>query len=167
MISALLFCLLGMAAAQSPLVPSPRVPRRPVEQPLPFSHKTHVSAGANCGMCHTMPEPGDFATTPATAVCMNCHQAVKKDSPHIVKLAGLHAEGKRPAWRPVYRIPEWVSFSHKKHTAAAGVTCETCHGPVAQRDVLAREKDLSMQACMECHRAKNASNDCIVCHDPR
>lgn len=168
MLFLILFSLLGSAEAQTQLVPAPRVPRKPVEQPLPFSHKTHTAtAGLPCKQCHSMPEPGDFATTPATTVCMGCHQSVKKESPHIAKLAALHNEGKRPAWRPVYRIPDWVSFSHKKHTAVAGVTCETCHGAVAQRDVLARERDLGMQACMECHRAKNASNDCIVCHDPR
>lgn len=168
MVLILMFCLLGGAAAQNPLVPSPRVPRQPVEQPLPFSHRTHIgTAGLACKQCHAMPEPGDFATTPATAVCMSCHQTVKKESPHIGKLAALHKEGKRPAWKPVYRIPDWVSFNHKKHLAAQGVSCETCHGAVALRDVLAREKDISMQACMECHRAKGASNECVVCHDPR
>lgn len=163
----LVFALLGVAGAQDGLVPPPRVPRKPVHQPLPFSHKAHAAAGLACRQCHVVPDPGDFATIPATAVCMSCHRTVKKDSPHIARLAALDSEGKRPGWRPVYRIPDWVSFSHKKHSAVDGVTCETCHGPVAQRDVLARERDLGMQACMDCHRAKSASNECIVCHDPR
>lgn len=167
MIYVLTLCLLGSAAAQTPPVPSPRVPRQPVVQPLPFSHKMHVSKGLACRQCHAMPDPGDFATTPATAVCMSCHESVKRESPSIAKLAALHKEGKRPSWKPVYRIPEWVSFNHRKHLAVADVSCETCHGPVAQRDVLAREKDIGMQSCMECHRLKGASNECIVCHDPR
>lgn len=98
---------------------------------------------------------------------MGCHQSVRKDSPHIARLAQFHRENQLVPWRPVYRIPEWISFNHRKHVAAAQVNCETCHGAVAQREALAREKDISMQACMDCHRAKNASNECIVCHDPR
>ncbi len=149
------------------IVPSPRVPRTPPEQPLPFSHKLHTAQGLRCAQCHPIPGNGDFATLPATSVCMGCHQSVRKDSPQITKLAGFHRENQLIPWRPVYRIPEWISFNHRKHLAAGQVSCETCHGPVAQRDALARERDISMQACMDCHRARNASNECIVCHDPR
>lgn len=159
--------LAAAAMAQSTLVPTPRVPRTPVQQPLPFSHKTHIAAGAQCRQCHTMPDPGDFMLLPATKICMGCHESVKKESPHIRTLAALHNGGKRVEWRAVYRIPDWVSFSHKKHLTVAGVNCETCHGAVAQRDVLAKEKEHNMQTCMECHRVKNAPNECIVCHDPR
>jgi hypothetical protein len=162
--------LLALAAGVAALaqVPAPRVPRAAPEQPLPFSHKTHAGqARIACAQCHPMPDPGDFATLPATEVCMTCHTAVKKDSPHIAKLAAAHAEGRRIRWAPVYRIPDWVSFNHKAHNATEGVSCATCHGPVAERDVLHQEKDLSMQACMDCHRAKGASNDCLLCHDQR
>jgi hypothetical protein len=136
-------------------------------QPIPFSHRAHAAAGLACAGCHPIPEPGDFATLPKTTVCMGCHAAVKKDSPSIAVLTAYHREGKRIAWAPVYRIPDYVSFSHKKHVAAAGVTCRTCHGPVEERDALRRESDLSMAGCMECHRAKGASNDCLLCHDQR
>jgi len=158
-----------IALAQTDGLPGePRVPRAAPEQPLPFSHRQHAGVNATpCKTCHTMPDPGDFATVPKTAVCMGCHAAIKKDSPHIAKLTALHAEEKRVPWVPVYRVPDWVSFNHNKHVAVEGVTCETCHGPVATRDVLRRERDISMTACMDCHRAKRASNQCIVCHDQR
>jgi hypothetical protein len=153
-----------VAAAQ---VPEPKIVRPAPQQPLPFSHKMHVAAGLKCAGCHPMPDPGDFATLPATATCMACHTAVKKESPHIAKLAEFHRDGKRIPWAPVYRIPDYVWFNHKKHIAVEGVTCQTCHGPVEQRDVLRREKDISMAGCMECHRAKGASNDCMLCHEQR
>ncbi|MBM3735385.1 MAG: cytochrome c3 family protein [Acidobacteria bacterium] len=149
-------------------LPDVKIPRPAPEQPLPFSHKTH--AGINktaCAHCHPVPDPGDFATIPKTQVCMGCHQAVKKDSPHIQKLAGFHAEAKKIPWAPVYRVPDWVSFSHKKHLGVEGVKCATCHGEVATYDVLRREKDISMAGCMDCHRAKGASNECLLCHDQR
>jgi hypothetical protein len=154
----------GLVSAQTP---SPKFERPAPEQPLPFSHKTHLSLKLQCKQCHVMPDPGDFATLPATSICMNCHVAVKKDSPHIAKLTAYHSEGKKVPWVRVYRIPEYVFFNHAKHIAVDGVSCETCHGPVAQRDVLRREKEVSMQACMDCHRAKGARNECTFCHDQK
>ncbi|MBM3728681.1 MAG: cytochrome c3 family protein [Acidobacteria bacterium] len=152
-----------MAAAQ---LPELKTPRPAPEQPLPFSHKIHAAL-LKCNGCHTMADPGDFAGLPATAKCMECHSAIRKESPHIQKLAQAHGAGEKLKWAPVYRIPEWVSFNHRQHVAVEGVTCESCHGAVAQREVLRRERDISMQACMECHRQKKASNDCLLCHDRR
>lgn len=161
-------CLFLLAAALTAQVPSPKYERPAPEQPLPFSHKTHATkAGLACKQCHPMPDPGDFATFPATSLCMNCHRAIKTDSPHIAKLAAHHSEGKKLPWVRVYRIPDYVFFNHQRHNAVDGVTCETCHGPVATRDMLRREKDLGMQACMECHRANNAKNECTFCHEQR
>jgi hypothetical protein len=98
---------------------------------------------------------------------MGCHASIKKDSPLIQKLAAFHTEGKRVPWAPVYRIPDYVFFSHKTHLAVGGVTCENCHGPVQTRDVMRRERDISMAACMDCHRATNASNHCLLCHEQK
>lgn len=148
-------------------LPTPKIMRPAPEQPVPYSHKTHVAMGLKCAQCHPMPEPGDFMTLPATKVCMGCHASVKKDSPHIAKVAAAHAESGKMKWAPVYRVPDYVFFSHKGHLKVADVNCETCHGPVATRDVMRREKDISMQGCMECHRVKGASNDCKFCHDQR
>ena len=159
-----LVLLASVAFAQ---VPEPKIVRPAPEQPLPFSHKTHASVGLKCAECHSIPEPGDVATLPATGTCMKCHVVVKKDSPYIAKLAEFHREGKPIPWAPVYRVANYVSFSHKTHLAVEGVTCQTCHGPVEQRDELRREKDISMAGCMECHRAKRASTDCTLCHDQR
>jgi hypothetical protein len=147
--------------------PEIKVLRPAPEQPVPFSHKLHTSKGLTCKQCHPIPEPGDFATIPKPAFCLGCHATVKKESPHIAKIAAAHAGNKRLPWAPVYRVPDWVSFSHKRHVSAEGVTCQTCHGPVQERDVLRREREISMSACMDCHRAKSVSNECLLCHDQR
>ncbi|MBV8819987.1 MAG: cytochrome c3 family protein, partial [Acidobacteriaceae bacterium] len=47
----------------------------------------------------------------------------------------------------------------------SGNTCQECHGPVATRDQLAKEGDISMGGCMNCHRLKKASIDCTFCHE--
>jgi hypothetical protein len=153
----LLFTMAAAALAQQPKAP---------EQPIPYSHKLHVGMGLKCKECHTMPEPGELMTIPATAKCMTCHATVKKDSPAIQKLAGFAAQNKPVPWVRVYQIPSYVLFAHKSHLEG-GATCETCHGKVAERDQLWREGDVGMTACMTCHREHKASNDCGLCHEPR
>jgi hypothetical protein len=151
--------------AQSPAPPDLKTPPPAPPQPIPYSHRAHIKLGLECKTCHTMPDPGEFATLPDTATCMTCHGSVLKESPHIQKLAGWHA-GKQPVpWRRVYRIPDYVFFSHREHTKEFG--CETCHGPVAERDVMRKEKDISMAGCMDCHRATQASLACNYCHEQR
>lgn len=137
-----------------------------VPQPLPYSHKQHVSLGLQCKNCHANPEPGEIMGIPTATACMSCHTSVKADSPHIQKLAAFARNDRPVPWKRVYQIPSYVFFSHKAHMDA-GARCETCHGPVAQRDMLWRETDISMGGCMKCHTENKASNDCSYCHEPR
>lgn len=138
----------------------------PVEQPLPYSHKTHVALGLQCRDCHEIAEPGFAAGYPAEVKCMACHVAIKTESPHIQQLAQFNADGKPVPWKRVYEVPAFVWFSHATHVEDASVACETCHGPVAERDALFQEKATTMAACMDCHARHNASNACDLCHDP-
>lgn len=164
--------LLGMlpapaSLAQAPLGDegTPDVPV-PVEQPLPYSHRTHLSLGLQCRDCHAIAEPGFLAGYPAETTCMSCHVAVKAESPHIQRLAAFAADSTPVPWRRVYQVPDFVWFSHAAHVEDAAVACETCHGPVATRDALFQEKPTTMASCMECHAINNAPNDCDLCHDP-
>ena len=163
-----LLALVVAASAQVSRTPPPEkafAPGEPVEQPLPYSHKTHLALGLKCLDCHAIPDPGDFATFPAEAKCMACHAAVKADSPHIQKLAAAEKSGDPVAWNRVYQLPEYVYFSHAVHHLDAEVACQTCHGDVAQRDTLFQEKPITMHACMRCHTETGAPNDCELCHD--
>jgi hypothetical protein len=139
----------------------------PPGQPLPFSHRKHVSQGLQCADCHPMPEPGDFAEIVSAERCMLCHTSIKSDSPAIQKLADFQKRGEPIPWEPVYLVADYVFFSHKVHLTRAGAQCADCHGPVGEREVMAKERDISMAACMDCHRAKSASLECNFCHDPR
>ena len=135
------------------------------KQPIPFSHKLHVSQGLQCQYCHAMKAPGDFAGMPDESTCMLCHSSVKADRIAIQELARFQREEKSVPWERVYRIPNYVYFSHRVHNSVDGVSCTTCHGPVAERDVLALERSTSMAECMKCHDQYKASNDCTLCHD--
>jgi Cytochrome c7 and related cytochrome c/Class III cytochrome C family len=136
-------------------------------QPIPFNHKLHLANGLECKTCHEMPDPGEAATIPATAKCMACHTAIKKDSPEIQKLADFHAKKETIPWRRVYRVPDYVYFSHKEHLKSGKATCETCHGDVRQLEVMRKVKETSMAACIDCHKTNSAPVACDYCHATR
>jgi hypothetical protein len=150
----LLLCLLLFAAPEAPV------------QPIPYSHRQHLALGLKCRDCHTMPDPGEMMGIPEAPRCMTCHRSIKKDSAAIQKLAAFAREDRPVPWVRVYQIPSYVAFGHKAHLDA-GATCEACHGPVAERDRLAREIDMSMTGCMNCHRVNKASLACTYCHEER
>jgi len=144
-----------------------RQPPPPPVQPIPFSHKQHAGdLKLNCNMCHANKDPGEIMGVAAATVCMQCHSSVKTNSPAIQKLSAAAKDNRPVKWARVYEIPAYVTFSHRTHLSA-GAACADCHGQVAQRDQLFREADISMGGCMNCHREKNASNDCTFCHEQR
>lgn len=158
--------VLAVVVRGSAQAPVPAPPPAPVPQPVAFSHRVHAGvAQLPCAMCHPNPDPGERMTLPPASLCLQCHASVKADSPEIVKLTTLTTGGREVTWARVYEIPTYVFFSHRAHLEAGG-TCADCHGPVAERDVLAREGDVTMAGCMNCHTAKGASLDCGLCHQP-
>jgi len=139
-------------------------PVEAVRQPIPFSHKRHGQVGMQCDACHQKVETGEQLQIPGGAECMTCHQSVRKESPQIQKLAQLQKAGQSLSWTRLYRLPDFVFFSHQRHTDAK-VACETCHGRVYDRDSLWKEKDVSMGACVDCHKLRKVSVSCGLCHD--
>jgi hypothetical protein len=91
---------------------------------------------------------------------------VKTDSPHIQKIAAAAKEERELRWVRIYRIPDYVSFSHRAHMEK-GSKCQDCHGQVVERERLFREGNITMGGCVECHKEKKASVDCTYCHEPR
>ena len=134
-------------------------------QPLPFNHKTHLSYQLSCKFCHTNPEPGNLMTLPAAQTCMGCHATVASDKPAIQQLAAFAKSGQPIPWKPVYSVPGFVYWSHRRHLEA-GLTCETCHGNVAQMEVISRTTNVTtMAGCVACHRKKEAPTGCETCHE--
>jgi hypothetical protein len=157
-----------MGAILRSQAPVPAYVPPPPEQPLPYSHRQHLALGLACAQCHPMPDPGHAATLPSTSTCMTCHARVKTDSPAIQHLARAHAAGEMIPWKRVYLLPDFVFFSHRRHTmGATPIACELCHGPVRELDVMQRVGDISMAACTSCHQEKQAPTRCDSCHDTR
>jgi Cytochrome c7 and related cytochrome c/Class III cytochrome C family len=156
--------------ASPPVTPAPvqTVPFTPTgsgpEQPIPFNHKLHSGTlNLPCEICHELSKSGESLTIPKAPACMQCHQTLATDKPSIQKLAAFAKAGQAVPWIRVYQLPSFVRFSHKWHLDH-GNTCQDCHGPVAKREQLSKEVDISMAGCMNCHRTKGASLGCDTCH---
>jgi hypothetical protein len=148
-------------------------------QPIAFSHAHHAGTfQIDCLYCHSGTERSQAAGVPSVEVCMGCHSQfgpAYDEFEGIVKLKEAW-ENKQPiAWAQIHRSPEHVQFRHNRHVKA-GVVCQDCHGPVEELDKLYMTADtkwwpwglptqkLEMGWCIQCHRQKEASQDCNTCH---
>lgn len=95
-----------------------------------------------CAVCHVVAEK---ASLPGKTVCGSCHEDVAEV---------------RPA--RVYRLADFVIFSHARHSKAG---CAVCHGDVMTMEKVVRHRPLTMKACVDCHRAEKATVACSVCHE--
>jgi hypothetical protein len=140
-----------------------RTDPKAVPQPVPFSHKQHCSENIPCAPCHQTATTGETAGLPAVGVCMACHQLVAANSAAIRKVAAYAKQHKPIPWVRIYRIQDFVFFSHKRH-ADAEVACAVCHGQVCKQGVPVRQVKLSMMFCVGCHKARKATIKCNACH---
>ena len=134
-------------------------------QPIPFPHKTHIDKKAECVDCHESVEKGPIAGIPSVKTCMICHSQIATDRPLIKQVTEYSEKGIEIPWQRVYGFTReaHVRFNHAPHIRA-GVACAACHGDVANQTVAERVVDHNMGFCVNCHRSKNASNDCLTCH---
>ena len=156
----------NQSTAASAAVPdNPGKPAVPA-QPIPYSHKKHLALGLECKDCHLNPDPGNKMEFPVSSKCMQCHSAIAKDSPSIQKVAQFAKSGVPIPWVRVYTVLPGVNWTHRKHLQA-GVKCETCHGPIAQMDVMTEATSVtSMFTCLHCHEMNKAKSTCETCHQP-
>ncbi|MFB3920529.1 MAG: cytochrome c3 family protein [Terriglobia bacterium] len=134
-------------------------------QPIAYTHKAHLANGMQCTDCHTAVETGPVASIPGVQLCMTCHETMATDKPEIKKLAAYAARGEDVPWQRVYDYPPsaHVKFNHAPHIRAS-VECKICHGDMTQQTVAVRTVNLTMGFCLNCHKLKKASVDCITCH---
>lgn len=124
---------------------------RPV-QPVPYSHRLHAGElGLDCRYCHASVEVSAVANIPPTAVCMNCHRTVKRDSEKLQPIRDSFTSGRPMRWVRVHELPDFAYFTHNVHVAA-GIGCVTCHGRIDEMEVVTQMQPLSMGWCLECHR---------------
>jgi hypothetical protein len=153
-----LILLLMVAGNESGVAASP-------DQPIAFSHRLHAGTlQFDCQFCHYQARRASSAGVPSVRFCMGCHELIAPDSPDIERLRD-HRDRREPVvWTKIYDLPDHVVFSHQRHVQG-NVECVECHGRVETMEIVeSPAQDLSMGWCIQCHRERSASLDCLACH---
>lgn len=140
--------------------------RKAPEQPIAFSHEIHVGKlNLECLFCHETADKSYYAGVPTVEKCMNCHVAVKTDSPEVQKIHTYWNDKEPIPWNRVHRmrIRNHVYFSHERHVKK-DVDCKECHGDLAAMPEVRAVRSLKMGFCVACHKANEAPTDCLICH---
>lgn len=139
----------------------------PVEQPLAFSHATHVKGEEiRCKDCHEGEDRAQAGFPPVKS-CGDCHSEPEGEHPDEPKVREYLKEKREIPWVAVTRNAGHVYFSHRVHVRLAGLGCEDCHGLVEDWTEPPRfpvPNLVSMDACIDCHEEKGATLDCQACH---
>lgn len=121
-------------------------------QPVPYSHKLHAGdLGLDCRYCHSSIERSPIANVPPTQTCMNCHRLILTASEKLLPVRESWADQRPIQWIQIHKLPDYAYFNHSAHLAA-GVGCASCHGNVADMEMVMQVQPLSMGWCLDCHR---------------
>lgn len=139
------------------------------DQPIDFSHEIHSEAGVECLFCHTSAMRSDIAGIPSVQRCAGCHRTIATDHDEIKVVMGFWEREEPIPWQQVNDLPDHVFFSHQPHVLG-GLTCEDCHGNVAQMTIVAPVTEMDMGWCLNCHLEQPEEKvarlaDCLACHE--
>lgn len=141
-------------------------------QPIKYSHKLHAGdLQIDCKYCHSTAEKSKQASIPGVNTCMNCHKGVQlrdrydgEISPEIKKIYaamdynaedGTYGNNPKPIrWVRIHNLPDHATFNHSMHVKGAGITCQNCHGPIQEMEVVQQYATLQMGWCINCHRER-------------
>jgi hypothetical protein len=144
-------------------------------QPIAFSHRLHAGdMRIDCKYCHTGATVSPQAIVPPVATCMNCHSVARKNRPEIIRLTAYYEKGIALPWKRIHRVPDYAYFNHSVHVNR-GIDCANCHGNVENMEVVQQVSELTMGACLQCHRnaparlasvpgIRKGSENCWTCH---
>lgn len=138
------------------------------EQPIDYSHQTHVEAGIQCLYCHAQAPRSTIAGIPSVERCMGCHTVIATEDETVKKLADYWERGEPIPWAAVNNQPDFVYFSHRPHLGA-GMNCESCHGNVGAMEETRPVLRMDMGWCLDCHTEQEPEHvtrlvDCMACH---
>lgn len=159
---ALVVGMWGCQQAQG--APSQRGSKPGTEASMVFNHQIHAGKfEIPCQYCHAYADQARVAGIPSLRKCMGCHKFGPKDNPAVQRLALLFEAGKSPSFARVNDLPDYVYFSHRVHVQKS-IQCDACHGAVATMRTVVPAHKFTMGFCLDCHRQRGASVDCVACH---
>lgn len=124
----------------------------PDVQPVQFDHRHHAGdEGIDCRYCHSSVEVSSTAGYPPIETCMGCHNQIWNHSELLAPVRDAYFSGRAIPWLKVYRLPDYVFFSHAIHVNK-GIGCVSCHGRVDLQGSIEKASTLTMQWCLACHR---------------
>ncbi len=93
------------------------------EQPIKFSHVTHVQTNkVECQLCHWSVAKAGYAAIPEVKTCVGCHQIVRggtdDEKKEIAKIDEYWNKNQPIPWQKVHVMPDHVRFNHKRHVKA-------------------------------------------------
>ncbi len=163
--SLLLLASMALLAIFAVLVTVRRGPAVP--QPIAFNHLKHTDElGLACDFCHKYVRTGAHAGLPDAGTCSLCHRTRQGDSAEAARVTELIEAGDPLRFNKLFRLPEHVFYTHRRHVSIAELECADCHGAIAESErpperALVR---VSMDSCMDCHRERGQTLDCNACH---
>lgn len=138
-----------------------------VGQPVAFNHRKHTQGlKLDCQFCHQYVTLGAHAGLPDAAVCAMCHTARLGTTAEAARVTELLASGGPLRFNKLFRLPQHVTFTHRRHVGIAKLPCQDCHGAIAEseRPPARPLVTMRMRFCLSCHRATGQSADCVACH---
>jgi len=136
-----------------------------VKQPIAFNHKIHAENDLECLDCHSYFKEHASSGRPTLETCLNCHEEPLGESKAEKKLIEYIKSGNEIEWQRLYRVPEDVYFSHRRHVVLGSIECSTCHGDIGgSSKTPSKPIKITMKKCMKCHEEKEVDNDCVACH---
>lgn len=135
-------------------------------QPISFNHKKHVEQGLECDSCHRYFKTQNFSGMPDISICMECHKEAITKNREEEKIRQFAKKGEEISWKRIYKEPDHVFFSHRRHVVLGKMDCKNCHGEIARSERPPSKPwgKMSMKWCMDCHSKKKITNDCLACH---
>jgi hypothetical protein len=136
-----------------------------VKQPIAFNHKIHAENDLECLDCHPYFQEHASSGKPSIETCSSCHEEALGESKKEKKIVEYVNSGKEVEWQRLYRVPEDVFFSHRRHVVLGNIECKICHGDIGESSKPpSKPIRITMKNCMQCHEEKDVTNDCISCH---
>lgn len=136
-----------------------------VKQPIAFNHKIHAENDLECLDCHPYFQEHASSGKPSIETCSSCHEEPLGESKKEKKIVEYVNSGKEVEWQRLYRVPEDVFFSHRRHVVLGNIECKICHGDIGESSKPpSKPIRITMKNCMQCHEEKDVTNDCISCH---
>lgn len=139
------------------------------EPKIRFSHKAHVEE-ATCLACHATYEEEADAGEPTLDDCLDCHGGMQSTKPadqaEERKLNYYANLNKQIPWPSVGMLAPATYFSHKVHIVEGELSCEDCHGDIAETESLPTKPAYAYnhELCGQCHDTEEDKSGCRMCH---